>query len=172
MKVCVVCGIEKDEGEFYRGRKKCKTCCVEYAKKWQGLNIGKRNASIRRWRVKNPERAQVYRRNWEAKNEERNREIDLAHHRRWRKRNLSSLNKKAKEVRVSDPIRVRARDAVLNATRRGKITRPESCERCGTVCRVHGHHSNYTQALKVVWLCPKCHVDEHRLESYSQSSRR
>lgn len=167
MKVCRKCGLERSEEDFYSGRRKCRFCCVEYSKAWQAKNIKKRNASIRRWHAKNPARIRYYRKVWEDKNKEKNREIDLAHARRWRKRNRAYINKKAAERRKADPVRERARDAINNAIQRGKISRPKSCERCGVVCRTHGHHPDYLKRLEVIWLCPKCHVAVHRIEGRS-----
>lgn len=44
----------------------------------------------------------------------------------------------------------------------GNITRPENCSVCDKVCKVHGHHPDYDKPLDVVWLCPKCHKQEHK----------
>lgn len=37
---------------------------------------------------------------------------------------------------------------------------PFPCVKCGK--KAHGHHENYDEPLKVVWLCPKHHKDRHR----------
>lgn len=48
------------------------------------------------------------------------------------------------------------------ALRNGTIARPDRCSRCGKRKRcIQGHHSNYAWPLRVVWLCPACHGDEH-----------
>jgi hypothetical protein len=54
------------------------------------------------------------------------------------------------------PDRKRARQAVANAIRDKKLTRGP-CGDCGTTDGVEGHHEDYSQPLKVDWLCRKCH---------------
>lgn len=58
------------------------------------------------------------------------------------------------------PKRYKARNAVHNAVRDGKLERGP-CERCGSL-RVHGHHEDYSKPLDVMWLCPQCHKARHR----------
>ncbi len=41
------------------------------------------------------------------------------------------------------PQKIRARTALRNAVKAGKIDRPESCDRCGRLCRPDGHHEDY-----------------------------
>lgn len=82
-------------------------------------------------------------------------------------------------ARASDPERFRAREreasrrrevnertaarSTLNAAvRAGKVQRPASCEDCGGNRRLHGHHDDYAQPLRVRWLCPQCHANVHR----------
>lgn len=54
----------------------------------------------------------------------------------------------------------RARSALNAAVHSGKIVKPLSCEICGAIRRIHGHHkSGYGKDhyLDVIWLCAKCH---------------
>lgn len=62
--------------------------------------------------------------------------------------------------RTRHPDAYRAHNAVSNALRDGKLKR-EPCLFCDEV-RVHGHHRDYSEPLKVIWLCAKCH---HRLHA-------
>jgi len=39
---------------------------------------------------------------------------------------------------------------------------PGKCARCGNGGRLVKHHPDYTDPLKVEWLCNGCHVKEHR----------
>lgn len=59
----------------------------------------------------------------------------------------------------------RARVAVREAIKAGRLTRPSQCEKCkGTPkhpAKVHGHHDDYTKPLKVRWLCASCHRQHH-----------
>lgn len=61
-----------------------------------------------------------------------------------------------------NPIKRAAQIMVGNAVRDGRISKPASCESCGSSPRrLHGHHDDYAQPLTVRWLCPKCHKDWH-----------
>lgn len=62
----------------------------------------------------------------------------------------------------SGDMKCRARYELNLAVRRGEVERPSSCSRCGTNCKPHGHHEDYSAPLEVVWLCPQCHADLHR----------
>lgn len=56
-----------------------------------------------------------------------------------------------------------ARAALRYAVRSGRLSRPRSCGRCGRVTpKIHGHHPDYDRPLEVLWLCVRCHADEHR----------
>lgn len=59
-----------------------------------------------------------------------------------------------------------ARNAVRLAIKAGKMTRPDRCSACGAVGDVHGHHDDYSKRLDVRWLCPPCHTDAHRGDTY------
>lgn len=53
-----------------------------------------------------------------------------------------------------------AQKACQKAVARGTLVRPDACERCGGG-PVQGHHPDYEKRLEVVWLCPRCHGEEH-----------
>lgn len=55
------------------------------------------------------------------------------------------------------PDRYKARRAVSNAIRDGRLVRGP-CERCGWVGKTHGHHDDYSKPLDVRWLCFRCHI--------------
>jgi hypothetical protein len=57
--------------------------------------------------------------------------------------------------------RRRAYGAVRKATVTGHLVR-QPCEVCGDTAIVHGHHDDYDEPLKVVWLCPKHHAERHK----------
>lgn len=62
----------------------------------------------------------------------------------------------------------RAKNLVRNALKRGELTRPDTCSKCGDKpapakdgrSRIHGHHHDYSKPLEVEWLCAKCHREE------------
>ncbi len=56
------------------------------------------------------------------------------------------------------PDRRKARQAVGNAVRDGRLDKPDKCSRCGTKApRIEGHHEDYSKPLDVTWLCTLCH---------------
>ena len=60
------------------------------------------------------------------------------------------------------PEKIKARSALTNAVRDGRIERPDACEACGIACRPDGHHDDYAKPLEVRWLCVECHqAKEH-----------
>lgn len=59
------------------------------------------------------------------------------------------------------PERERARRQLLEAVWAGDITRPETCEECGSGGDIQAHHDDYAEPLDVVWVCPACHTAKH-----------
>jgi hypothetical protein len=62
-------------------------------------------------------------------------------------------------MRQSDEEVARRRRAVgmmNHAVKKGIIKRTP-CVLCGSIKRLHGHHSDYSKPLDVVWLCHKHH---------------
>lgn len=57
------------------------------------------------------------------------------------------------------PEKYAARQAVHAALLSGRLTK-QSCK-CGSM-KVQAHHTDYTQPLRVEWLCDPCHRHEHR----------
>ena len=54
-----------------------------------------------------------------------------------------------------------AHAAVARAIKSGKLWRPLRCNQCLREGKVHGHHTDYSNPLEVIWLCPPCHRLEH-----------
>ncbi len=89
-----------------------------------------------------------------VRNREKIREYDNA-----RTKNTARKQKQAGYAltsRANNPEKYRARTAVNNAVRDGRLVR-EPCKVCGTTERVQGHHSDYHRPLDVEWLCFYCH---------------
>jgi len=67
-----------------------------------------------------------------------------------------------REYKERFPKKSKARNAVGNAVRDGKLSKPDACQECGAVGRIHGHHDNYDHPLDVRWLCVACHSQWHK----------
>lgn len=65
-----------------------------------------------------------------------------------------------KAWRQEHPETVAAHNAVQRAIRAGKLVR-KPCEVCGTTERIHAHHDDYADYLKVRWLCALHHRQHH-----------
>ena len=65
--------------------------------------------------------------------------------------------------RANFPGKYKARNAVSNAIRDGRLVR-QPCEICGD--KSQAHHDDYRKPLDVRWLCRKHHLEHHEKESY------
>ena len=52
----------------------------------------------------------------------------------------------------------RANRQVAYAIQTGTLTRPSSCEACGSEGKIEGAHFDYSRPLDIRWLCRSCHV--------------
>lgn len=64
--------------------------------------------------------------------------------------------------RIQSPEKYKARYALTNAIRDGRVVRGV-CAVCGS-SQVEGHHHDYSKPLDVVWLCKKHHTEHHQQE--------
>lgn len=62
-----------------------------------------------------------------------------------------------RERRLRYPGKARARSAVSNAIRDGRLVRPTTCDSCGVACKPQAHHDDYRKSFAVRWMCFKCH---------------
>lgn len=56
----------------------------------------------------------------------------------------------------------RAREAVKRALKTGLLIKAPACNYCESPARLDAHHFDYTKPYDVIWLCRKCHLQEHR----------
>ena len=76
-----------------------------------------------------------------------------------------------REYRARFPAKYRAKSAVNNAIRDGKLVKLTSCEECGTSeGRLHGHHDDYALPLSVRWLCAACHHQWHAVNGEARNA--
>lgn len=54
-----------------------------------------------------------------------------------------------------------AKYKVKYAVSSGRLLKSFFCERCWSAGVLHGHHTDYSKPLSVIWLCPECHADAH-----------
>ena len=64
------------------------------------------------------------------------------------------IQKTSEQWYLKYPERKKAHAKLNNAIRDGKIKK-EFCFVCGK--KAHAHHPDYSQPLKVIWLCPRHH---------------
>lgn len=151
MKTCFKCGEEKSLSEFYKhkGMKdgrlgKCKVCAKSDVSKNYRKNI-EHYKEYERNRANLPHRVEA---RSEYSKTEGGKEAANRAKKNWSRRN---------------PIKRMASTIVGNAVRDGKLTKPDTCEDCGsTPTRLHGHHDDYAYPLVVRWLCPGCHNKWHK----------
>lgn len=62
----------------------------------------------------------------------------------------------AKRQKEDEAHKYRARTAAGNALRDGRL-RKEPCYFCGATRDIEMHHPDYSQPLRVYWLCRRCH---------------
>ncbi len=150
MKTCISCDEEKQVGSFYThpqmadGRLgKCKACCRRDARAHRAANLEK------------------------VKEYDRMRGRTQAHKEKVRANAHKYAHKQtewARKGRAKNPEAYKARTAVGNAIRDGKLIRGP-CEVEGCTRKAQGHHDDYSKPLDVRWLCPDHHGLVHRREA-------
>lgn len=76
---------------------------------------------------------------------------------------INSEYYKLMAMKKNGTLQKKAHVAVQNAIKMNILKRPQFCSRCGSnTTRIEAHHPDYQSPLDVMWLCTKCHRDEHR----------
>ena len=148
MKNCSKCKTEKSKAEFSKNRStedglkhQCKTCIAEYYQ-----------SSREEIRQKHKVYYLSNKKEIFQQQSEYNQTPD----------GRDSQHKGSREQWLKFPEKHKARQAVNNAIRDGRLTRPPICESCFREKLVHGHHADYDKHLDVDWLCIKCHTELHK----------
>lgn len=110
----------------------------EYCRKYHIKNRETIINRVKLWRVKNIERSRKWSREYQRK-------------------------KKSTKI---EKFRVLARSTLMRAIKKCIVKRPSKCQICCIKCVPHGHHTDYSKPLKVMWLCPLCHKNQHRLNPH------
>lgn len=77
----------------------------------------------------------------------------------------AAVRKYAEQSKELHPERYKARNAVSNAIRDGRLQR-QPCNVCGNL-KVEAHHEDYSKPLSVEWLC----FQHHREHAHGQALR-
>lgn len=87
-----------------------------------------------------------------------NPELKREHSQQHRLRNRDYYTAKKKEWLANNPEKRDAHIQVKKAILRGDLIRPSICQRCKQKARkIEASHDDYSQPLKVEWLCCRCH---------------
>jgi len=141
-KPCTLCGAEKPLSEFYKAITK------------DGLANQCKPCVKARARIRQIVKSD------EIRAYERKRS-KLPHRKVWLQANVQ------REKR-NYPERIKARNAVSNAVRDGKLLKM-NCAFCGSSNTI-AHHHDYARPLDVTWLCTPCHVRFHALETMAKNA--
>lgn len=153
-KICSCCGQEKDLDDFYKHKEmldghlnKCKDCKKNYQKAHRLSNL-ERVKKYDRNRPNADERSIKRRQRLKEDPEKYRRYIE--NQQKWRKNNRHKAN---------------AHSMVKRAIQSGKIQKPTKCQKCGNKGDIQAHHPDYSKPLEVIFLCNKCHKEEHKKDN-------
>lgn len=84
----------------------------------------------------------------------------------WRRKNPERARATLEKSKKKNRLKVKAREAVRSAIRRGELVKPARCQECGKMTDeldAH-HHRGYTKRywLDVKWICEECHGKTRR----------
>lgn len=116
---------------------------------------------MKKYRKLYPDIIRQRRQDW-AKSE-KGRASEAQKQKRYRSKHKAQIAVTMREYSVAHPVETKARSAVNNAIKAGKLVRGP-CEVCGSTKRIHGHHRDYSKPLEVQWLCASHHKAAHRKE--------
>lgn len=89
---------------------------------------------------------------------EEHREALAAYRRRWFKERYDSSPEFRRRSRVQQSADAGwAHSVVHRAIKRGELVRPTSCSACGCDGFIEAAHYNYSEPLRIRWLCRACH---------------
>lgn len=143
---CKQCEEVKGPDDFYRSSKlRCKSCTCANVRKNREAKADRYRAYDRKRYRDNPHRQESAKRSSESPAGLRSRAASTA------------------RLRKENPEKFKARNAVNNAIRDGKISR-KPCHFCQSTENLHAHHEDYDHPLDVVWLCASCHGKLHGIK--------
>lgn len=169
-KKCTKCGEVKNQLEFYRqdtgkdGFKcECIVCCKKYHAQYRVTEQAREanRRAVKRYLA--TEHGQETHRcadaTWKAT--EHGQEVCRRASQQYRttEHGKETIRQYHKKYRAENPEKGKARDAVHNEIRRGRLVR-QPCGICGKT-PADAHHDDYSKPLEVQWLCRKHHKQYH-----------
>ena len=150
MKTCRACKETKPISEFYKNhsskdghRNDCKKCYMQYVKQYRQTEKGK-DVNRRTFRkYSKTEKGKAYQKFYSQS-----------------EKGKASVRMAIKRYRIRHPDRERARQAVREAIKSGRLPRSDTLQcSCGEPAKHHHHHKGYepTYWLDVVPVCRSCH---------------
>jgi hypothetical protein len=130
MKNCISCGVGKPLSDFYLHPKMADGHLGKCKECCKSQVVANRTAKIERYRQHDRDRFQTSER--------------------------KEVIKRARaKMKAEHPEKIKARQAVANALRDGRLTK-EPCHLCGNE-NSEAHHEDYSRPLDVHWVCQDCH---------------
>lgn len=151
MAICKKCDNDKKADEFYKNDTTCKEC---------------RKQKVRENRARNAEYYRAYDR------QRANRPDRVAARQAYQETEAGQLaaDRAKRRYIQRHPVKRAAHVILGNAIRDGKVIKPGFCEGCGGTGRIHGHHDDYAEPLKVRWLCSPCHRQWHTINGEAKNA--
>lgn len=144
---CKSCERQKSVNDFYASNlSRCKECVKSGVRENRAANVDYYRAYDRKRYRDNPHRQEAARRSAQSEAGQEGKARYMA------------------RIKSQEPEKYRARIAVGNAIRDGKIARGTECYFCGGDKNLHAHHEDYGHPLDVVWLCASCHGKLHTIK--------
>lgn len=97
----------------------------------------------------------------------KNREKIKNYSKQWRVENKADYDARMKKHKSSKE--GRARSILTSSVHRGRVVKPDKCQKCGSEIeksKLHGHHHDYDKPLDVLWVCSLCHGKLHSIEAH------
>lgn len=152
---CTKCGEAKSPAEFY-GRKDSPSGLMSQCKECT-------KAATKKYRAEHVEEVRAYERNRRQLPHRIAAMNEVDRNRRRKPERMSATEASRQKDRVAHPERYRAREAVSNAVRAGKLTPWPTCAVPECAAKPEAHHPDYGAPLEVVWLCPRHHREAHKM---------
>ena len=148
IRTCNICGTTSNKSKFYHGvTSRCAECHAMKSRENRANNLDYYRAYDAKRFQENPKRKAA---NIAYAKTPRGKFVLEVSRLKWQ-----SLN----------PAKRAAHIILGNAVRDKKLIKPKECQVCGSEKgRIHGHHSDYTKPLDVIWCCASCHADIHNKE--------